>query len=113
MDAFIDLVKPGKPDVIFLSKRSRRKLKQLRRSAAGDGRPSRQARQGGAKVGDRRLKIQEYRSFVPLGVPLARLAAWRPVRPIGGKGSMADEWLATRDAARRARYREYLDFYEG
>ena len=32
MDAFIDLVKPGKPDAIFLSKRSRRKLKQLRRS---------------------------------------------------------------------------------
>jgi hypothetical protein len=26
---------------------------------------------------------------------------------------MDDEWLATRDAARRARYREYLDFYEG
>lgn len=33
MDAFIDLVKPGKPDAIFLSKRSRRKLKQLRRNA--------------------------------------------------------------------------------
>lgn len=33
VDAFIDLVKPGKPDVIFLSKRSRRKLKQLRRNA--------------------------------------------------------------------------------
>lgn len=32
MDAFIDLVKPGKPDAIFLSKRSRRKLKFLRRT---------------------------------------------------------------------------------
>lgn len=32
MDAFLDLVKPGKPDAIFLSKRSRRKLKQLRRT---------------------------------------------------------------------------------
>ncbi len=32
IDAFIDLVKPGKPDALFLSKRSRRKLKQLRRS---------------------------------------------------------------------------------
>lgn len=31
LDALIDLVKPGKPDAIFLSKRSRRKLKQLRR----------------------------------------------------------------------------------
>jgi Phage capsid family len=34
MDRFIDLVKPGKPDAIFLSKRSRRKLKTLRRNAA-------------------------------------------------------------------------------
>lgn len=34
MDAFIDLVKPGKPDALFLSKRTRRKLKQLRRNAA-------------------------------------------------------------------------------
>lgn len=34
LDAFIDLVKPGKPDAIFLSKRTRRKLKQLRRNAA-------------------------------------------------------------------------------
>ncbi|MFN8536177.1 MAG: phage major capsid protein [Thermomicrobiales bacterium] len=34
VDAFIDLVKPGKPDAIFLSKRTRRKLKQLRRSAS-------------------------------------------------------------------------------
>lgn len=34
MDAFIDLVKPGKPDALFLSKRSRRKLKQLRRNAS-------------------------------------------------------------------------------
>jgi hypothetical protein len=34
LDAFIDLVKPGKPDAIFLSKRTRRKLKQLRRGAA-------------------------------------------------------------------------------
>lgn len=33
VDAFLDLVKPGKPDAIFLSKRSRRKLKQLRRNA--------------------------------------------------------------------------------
>lgn len=32
IDAFIDLVKPGKPDALFLSKRSRRKLKQLRRA---------------------------------------------------------------------------------
>lgn len=32
MDQLVDLVKPGKPDAIFLSKRSRRKLKQLRRS---------------------------------------------------------------------------------
>lgn len=32
IDAFIDLVKPGKPDALFLSKRTRRKLKQLRRS---------------------------------------------------------------------------------
>ncbi len=34
LDATIDLVKPGKPDVLFLSKRTRRKLKQLRRNAA-------------------------------------------------------------------------------
>lgn len=34
MDAFLDLVKPGKPAAIFLSKRTRRKLKQLRRNAA-------------------------------------------------------------------------------
>jgi hypothetical protein len=33
MDQFIDLVKPGKPDAIFLSKRSRRKLKSLRRAS--------------------------------------------------------------------------------
>ncbi len=32
VDEFIDLVKPGKPDVLFMSKRSRRKLKDLRRS---------------------------------------------------------------------------------
>lgn len=32
VDAFLDLVKPGKPDAIFLSKRTRRKLKQLRRA---------------------------------------------------------------------------------
>ncbi len=30
-DALIDLVKPGKPDVIFMSKRTRRGLKKLRR----------------------------------------------------------------------------------
>lgn len=34
LDYFIDLVKPGKPDVLFLSKRTRRKLTQLRRAAA-------------------------------------------------------------------------------
>ena len=34
VDAFLDLVKPGKPDALFLSKRTRRKLKQLRRNAA-------------------------------------------------------------------------------
>jgi hypothetical protein len=34
LDAFLDLVRPGKPDALFLSKRSRRKLKQLRRDAA-------------------------------------------------------------------------------
>lgn len=33
IDAFIDLVKPGKPDAIFLSRRTRRKIKQLRRNA--------------------------------------------------------------------------------
>lgn len=33
VDAFIDLVKPGKPDAIFLSKRTRRKIKQLRRNS--------------------------------------------------------------------------------
>jgi len=32
MDAFLDLVRPGKPDAIFLGKRSRRKLKVLRRT---------------------------------------------------------------------------------
>lgn len=34
LDYMLDLVKPGKPDVLFLSKRSRRKLKTLRRGAA-------------------------------------------------------------------------------
>ncbi len=34
IDELVDLVKPGKPDAIFLSKRTRRKLKQLRRGAA-------------------------------------------------------------------------------
>ena len=34
LDQAIDLVKPGKPDALFLSKRTRRKLKQLRRAAA-------------------------------------------------------------------------------
>jgi HK97 family phage major capsid protein len=33
MDQLIDLVKPGKPDVLFMSRRSRRKLKSLRRSS--------------------------------------------------------------------------------
>lgn len=33
MDEFIDKVKPGKPDALFLSKRSRRKLKSLRRAS--------------------------------------------------------------------------------
>jgi HK97 family phage major capsid protein len=33
MDQVIDKVKPGKPDALFLSKRSRRKLSQLRRSS--------------------------------------------------------------------------------
>lgn len=31
-DAFIDLVKPGKPDAMFMSKRTRRGLKKLRRA---------------------------------------------------------------------------------
>ncbi len=35
-DALIDLVKPGKPDVIFMSKRTRRGMKKLRR-ASGNG----------------------------------------------------------------------------
>ncbi|HET8626073.1 MAG TPA: phage major capsid protein [Thermomicrobiales bacterium] len=34
VDKVIDLVKPGKPDALFLSKRTRRKLKSLRRNAA-------------------------------------------------------------------------------
>lgn len=34
LDYMIDLVKPGKPDALFMSKRTRRKLKTLRRSAA-------------------------------------------------------------------------------
>lgn len=33
MDALIDQVKPGRPDVLFMSKRSRRKLSALRRSS--------------------------------------------------------------------------------
>jgi hypothetical protein len=33
LDQMIDLVMPGKPDAIFLSKRSRRKLSSLRRSS--------------------------------------------------------------------------------
>jgi HK97 family phage major capsid protein len=33
MDQMIDLVKPGKPDAIFLSRRSRRKLSSLRRAS--------------------------------------------------------------------------------
>jgi hypothetical protein len=33
MDQMIDLVKPGKPDALFLSKRTRRKLSSLRRSS--------------------------------------------------------------------------------
>lgn len=33
MDEFIDLVKPGKPEILFLSKRSRRKLSSLRRAS--------------------------------------------------------------------------------
>ena len=35
-DALIDLVKPGKPDAIFMSKRTRRGMKKLRR-ASGNG----------------------------------------------------------------------------
>ena len=33
MDELIDKVKPGKPDMLFMSKRTRRKLKDLRRSS--------------------------------------------------------------------------------
>lgn len=33
MDELIDLVKPGKPDMLFMSKRTRRKLSSLRRSS--------------------------------------------------------------------------------
>jgi HK97 family phage major capsid protein len=33
LDELIDLVKPGKPDALFMSRRSRRKLKSLRRSS--------------------------------------------------------------------------------
>ncbi len=33
MDAFIDAVKPGKPDVLYMSKRTRRKLSSLRRAS--------------------------------------------------------------------------------
>lgn len=33
MDQLIDLVKPGKPDALFMSRRTRRKLKSLRRSS--------------------------------------------------------------------------------
>ena len=35
-DALIDMVKPGKPDVLFMSKRTRRGMKKLRR-ASGNG----------------------------------------------------------------------------
>ena len=33
LDEMIDMVKPGKPDALFMSKRSRRKLKDLRRTS--------------------------------------------------------------------------------
>lgn len=33
MDELIDMIKPGKPDAIFLSKRSRHKLSSLRRAS--------------------------------------------------------------------------------
>lgn len=33
MDEFIDAIKPGKPDVLFMSKRTRRKLSSLRRAS--------------------------------------------------------------------------------
>jgi hypothetical protein len=36
IDEFVDAVKPGKPDVLFMSKRSRRKLNALKR-ASGSG----------------------------------------------------------------------------
>ena len=33
LDELVDMVKPGKPDLLFMSKRTRRKLKDLRRSS--------------------------------------------------------------------------------